>query len=132
LHRHPETDGVLDVCRQLGVTLIAYMPPASRALTGKYSSTIRPAGWRRYTGYVRGRNLAVLTGLVELLREVGSRSDMSPAQVALRWLIQQDGVLPIPGAKYADQASHNAGALTFSLEEAETDALDRATSGAGR
>ena len=36
LHRQPETDGVLDACRELGVTLIAYQPLASGALTGKY------------------------------------------------------------------------------------------------
>jgi aryl-alcohol dehydrogenase-like predicted oxidoreductase len=36
LHRNPETDGVLAACRKLGVTLIAYMPLASGALTGKY------------------------------------------------------------------------------------------------
>ena len=43
LHRNPETDGVLDACRELGVTLIAYMPLASGALTGKYSASY-PAG----------------------------------------------------------------------------------------
>ncbi|HSB88374.1 MAG TPA: aldo/keto reductase [Ilumatobacteraceae bacterium] len=126
LHRSPETDGVLDACRQLGVTLIAYMPLASGALTGKYSATTRPAGWRRYTGYFRGNNLAALADLVELLREVGTRYDKTPSQVALRWLIQQQGVLPIPGAKTAEQAAQNAGALTFSIDDAELDALGRA------
>jgi aryl-alcohol dehydrogenase-like predicted oxidoreductase len=121
---------VLDACRQLGVTLIAYMPLASGALTGKYSATTRPAGWRRYTRPFRGKNLAALTGLIDLLREVGNRHDRSPGQVALRWLLQQEGVLPIPGAKTAGQATHNAGALTFSLEEAEIDALDRTTKAA--
>ncbi len=126
LHRDPETGGALDACRELGVTLIAYMPLASGALTGKYSATSRPAGWRRYTGYFRGKNLAALTGLIELLREIGGRHDRTPAQVALRWLIQQDGVLPIPGAKNGSQATQNAGALTFTLDDAEVDALSRA------
>ncbi len=130
LHRDPETDGVLDACRELGVTLIAYMPLASGALTGKYSATTRPAGWRRYTRYFRGKNLAALDRLVELLREIGERHDRTPAQMALRWLIQQDGVLAIPGAKNASQATQNAGALTFTLDDAEVDALSRATKGA--
>ena len=98
LHRDPKTDGVLDACRELGVTLIPYMPLASGALTGKYSATTRPAAWRRYTRYFHGKNLGALNGLVDLLREIGTRYDRSPGQVALRWLIQQDGVLPIPGA----------------------------------
>jgi aryl-alcohol dehydrogenase-like predicted oxidoreductase len=130
LHRDPETDGVLEACRELGVTLIAYMPLASGALTGKYSADVRPAGWRRYTGYFRGKNLAALARLVEVLREIGSRHERSPGQVALRWLIQQDGVLPIPGAKNASQATQNAGALTFTLDDAEVDALSQATKGA--
>jgi aryl-alcohol dehydrogenase-like predicted oxidoreductase len=127
LHRKPETDGVLDACRELGVTLVAYMPLASGALTGKYSATARPAGWRRYMSYFRGRNLAHLTRLVELLREIGARHDRSSSQVALRWLIQQEGVLPIPGAKNASQATQNAGALSFTLDAAEVDTLSRAT-----
>ena len=54
LHRQPETDGVLDACRELGVTLIAYMPLASGALTGKYSLRTRPRGLRRFTSIFRG------------------------------------------------------------------------------
>jgi aryl-alcohol dehydrogenase-like predicted oxidoreductase len=127
LHRDPETDGVLDACRELDVTLIAYMPLASGALTGKYSATTRPAGWRRYTSHFRGKNLTPLARLVELLRDIGARYERSPGQVALRWLIQRDNVLPIPGAKNASQATQNAGALTFTLDDAEVDALNLAT-----
>jgi len=45
LHRQPETNGVLDACRELGVTLIAYQPLASGALTGKYLTGPRPRGF---------------------------------------------------------------------------------------
>jgi aryl-alcohol dehydrogenase-like predicted oxidoreductase len=48
--------------------------------------------------------------------------------VALRWLIDQEGsVLPIPGAKNAQQAEHNSGALSFQLSAAEISQLDQAT-----
>jgi aryl-alcohol dehydrogenase-like predicted oxidoreductase len=43
LHRRPETNEVLDACRELDVTLIAYQPLAGDALTGKYTPTNRPA-----------------------------------------------------------------------------------------
>jgi aryl-alcohol dehydrogenase-like predicted oxidoreductase len=127
LHRNPETDGVLDTCRELGATLIAYMPLASGALTGKYSADSRPAGWRRYNSTFRGKSLVDLTRLVDLLGEIGTRHVRSPSQVALRWLIQQDGVLPIPGAKNATQAAQNAAALTFTLTDDEVGALTEAT-----
>ena len=62
-----------------------------------------------------------------LLREIGERHSRTPAQVALRWLIQQESVLPIPGAKNERQAASNAEALSFTLAQAEVEALDRAT-----
>lgn len=46
--------------------------------------------------------------------------------MALRWLIQQ-GTVPIPGAKNARQARANAAALRIELDDAELDALSRAT-----
>jgi diketogulonate reductase-like aldo/keto reductase len=64
---------------------------------------------------------------VQLLTEVADRYSKTPSQVALRWLIENPAVLPIPGAKNGRQASANAGALTFSLTPDEVDALSRAT-----
>ena len=126
LHRAPEVDGVLEACRELGVTLIAYMPLASGALTGKYTAGQRPSGWRRYTGFFRGKNIAKIQTVNELLREIADRHEKSASQVALRWLIQRD-VLPIPGAKNARQAAQNVGALSFTLTQSDMDALTEAT-----
>jgi len=127
LHRDPETDGVLDACRELGVTLIAYMPLASGALTGKYSASNRPAGCRRYMPLFRGKGLARLDRVTPVLHELASRHDKQPSQVALRWLLQHPGVLPIPGAKTGAQAASNAGALGFELTEQEMARLNQAT-----
>jgi aryl-alcohol dehydrogenase-like predicted oxidoreductase len=127
LHRQPERNGVLDACRELGVTLIAYMPLASGALTGKYTPANRPAGWRRYSSVYRGKGLATLERVNAVLRELAARHDQTPTQIALRWLVQQQDVLPIPGAKTGPQAADNAGALYFVLAESEIDALNTAT-----
>jgi aryl-alcohol dehydrogenase-like predicted oxidoreductase len=126
LHRQPEVNGVLDACIELGVTLIAYQPLAGGALTGKYSAGVTPTGLRRFTSYFRGgaRHVAPV---VQLLREIGARYGKTPAQVALRWLLENETVLPIPGAKNARQAIDNAAALSFSLAPDELDALDRIT-----
>jgi aryl-alcohol dehydrogenase-like predicted oxidoreductase len=125
LHRNPETDGVLETCRELGVTLIAYMPLASGALTGKYSADHPPAGWRRYMGVFR--DTAKLDRVNTALRDIAEGHGKTPSQVALRWLIQQPGVVPIPGAKTGHQAAENAGALSFQLSDAEMDALSAST-----
>ncbi len=127
LRRDPETNGVLEACQESGVTLIAYMPLAAGALTGKYSASNRPAGWRRYMRSFRGKNLAKIEELLVLLRAIGDHHGASPSQVALRWLIQHDGVLPIVGAKNGNQARQNAGALGFALEDDELNTLSEAT-----
>jgi aryl-alcohol dehydrogenase-like predicted oxidoreductase len=127
LHRQPEVNGVLDACRELGVTLIAYQPLAMGALTGKYAAGVRPTGLRRFVGPFRGNGLKALASIVSVLRELGARYSRSPAQVALRWLIEDENVVPIPGAKSGEQAADNAGALSFRLSRAEIDALNQAT-----
>lgn len=126
LHRKPEVDGVLDACRELGVTLIAYMPLASGALTGKYSADVRPKGIRRRMDVFLPKNLGALGELLAFLRSVGEPHGKSVSQVALRWLIER-GALPIPGAKNGEQATHNVGALDFSLTASEVDAIDEAS-----
>jgi diketogulonate reductase-like aldo/keto reductase len=65
--------------------------------------------------------------VVALLGEIGARHSRSPAQVALWWRIEQEGVLPIPGAKNARQAASKAAALFFTQVGAEIEALDQAT-----
>jgi aryl-alcohol dehydrogenase-like predicted oxidoreductase len=127
LHRQPETNGVLDACRELGVTLIAYQPLASGALTGKYTVEAKPTGLRRFMGSFRGKGLVAVAPVVALLRQIGERYLKSPAQVALRWLIENECVLPIPGAKNGKQAADNAGALSFQLTPSEIEALNQAT-----
>jgi aryl-alcohol dehydrogenase-like predicted oxidoreductase len=77
--------------------------------------------------YFRRANLEALTPVLALLRMIGERYGKSPAQVALRWLIERDGVVPIPGAKNGRQAAENAGALAFRLDAGEVDELERAT-----
>ena len=125
LHRAPERDGLLEACRELGVTLIAYSPLAKGLLTGKYTPANPPPGLRgrRY----RGELLAGIQPLTGLLREIGeAHSGKAPGQVALNWLICK-GALPIPGAKNARQAQDNAGALGWRLTAEEVVALDRAS-----
>ena len=128
LHRQPETNGVLDACRELGVTLIAYTPLAGGLLTGKYSTQNRPGGfYRRVLPRYRRRGLEAIQPVVTLLNEIGNRYEKTPSQVALRWLIENPAVLPIPGAKNGRQATANAAALGFSLTAEEVQALDEAT-----
>ena len=129
LQRKPETNGLLALCKQLNVTLIAYSPLAQGLLTGKYTPQNPPPGLRgrRYGGI-----LAKIQPLTSLLREIGqAHGGKTPAQVALNWTISK-GTVPIPGAKNARQAIDNAGALGWRLADAEVAALDAASSRVGK
>lgn len=130
LNRAPETNGVLDACRELGVTLIAYSPIAQGLLTGKYRPGVKPSGLVRRAGRAFGeRNLRKIEPVVEILREIGAARGKEPAQVALNWLVTHKGAFPIPGAKNEHQARQNAGAVGWSLTEEEAAKLDLATLG---
>lgn len=126
LHRQPERNGLLRLCHDLSVTLIAYSPLAQGALTGKYTPENPPSSFVRRRRFSRER-LAQVQPLVALLREIGeARGGKTPAQVALNWVICK-GAVPIPGAKNAHQAEDNAGALGWRLTDEEVAALDTAS-----
>ena len=127
LHRQPEVNGVLDACRELAITLIAYSPLAGGALTGKYSATQRASGLRRFQPNFSKKGMDAVQPVIALLRQIGERYAITPSQVALRWLIENLLVLPIPGAKNGKQASDNVAALSFSLSPEEVEALGQAT-----
>ena len=127
LHRQPEVNGTLDACRELGITLIAYSPLAGGALTGKYSATRRAGGLRRFLPNFSRKAMETVEPVITRLRQIGERYSKTPSQVALRWLIENPIVLPIPGAKNSKQAIENAGALLFSLTPEEVEALSQAT-----
>jgi aryl-alcohol dehydrogenase-like predicted oxidoreductase len=131
LNRAPETNGVLEACRDLGVTLIAYSPIAQGLLTGKYGpGSNRPSGLVRRVGSAFGeQNLKKVEPVVNILREIGDAHDKEPAQVALNWLITQRETLPIPGAKNEHQARQNAGALGWEMTGEEAEKLHLATLG---
>ncbi len=117
IERAPETNGVLQACRELGVTLIAYSPLAMGVLTGRYTAQNPPPGTRGRL--YRRELLAALEPLLERMRAIGeAHGGKTPAQVALNWLIAQ-GTVPIPGAKNARHAASNAGALGWRLSADE-------------
>lgn len=128
LNRKPEINGVLDACRELGITLIAYSPLAGGMLTGKYSVQNRPGGFfRRILPQYNRKALEAIQPVVALLKSIAEKYGKTPGQVALRWLIENPIVLPIPGAKNGRQAADNAEVLKFSLTTEEVNALGQAT-----
>jgi len=123
LNRKVEHNGLLSLCNDLGITLIAYSPLSQGVLTGKYTSENPPSGIRgmRY----RAGLLEKIQPLIRLARDIGrEHGNKTPGQIAINWTICK-GTLPIPGAKNARQAQENLGALGWRLSESELIALDK-------
>ncbi len=124
LNRAVEKNGLLARCKELGIRMIAYSPLEMGLLTGKYAPENPPPG-NRGLRYLRLINR--IAPLVKLMTEIGQdHGGKFNSQVALNWVIRK-GALPIPGAKNADQALQNAGALGWQLTDDEVAKLDAAS-----
>ncbi|KAJ3707156.1 hypothetical protein LUZ61_010861 [Rhynchospora tenuis] len=121
VYRNPEENGVKAACDELGITLIAYSPISQGVLTGKYTPENPPTGprGRIYTPAL----LTKMQPLLNRIKEIGENYNKTNTQVVLNWLICQGNVIPIPGAKNAEQASEFAGALGWSLTDTEIEEL---------
>jgi aryl-alcohol dehydrogenase-like predicted oxidoreductase len=132
LHRQPETNGVLEACRELNVALVAYRPLESGLLktqepTSRAAEPATPGRLARLPkpGKARQEQLAALQGT---LNEIARGRGASVSQVALNWLLRKDEhVIPIPGSTNARHAAENVETLTWQLSDDEFAALDKAS-----
>lgn len=127
LHRAPEVDGVLEACRELGVTLLAYSPLEQGLLTGKYAIDALPRGSRAEAAWFSPENVAAAQPVIATLRRCAEAHGVDAAAVAIAWLLAKPGVVPLAGAKTGEQAGRNAKALEVTLSAAEMVQLDAAT-----
>jgi len=119
---------ILPACVDLGVTLVAYSPLGRGLLTGSYSKD-----WRASEGDFRkvaqprfeADNLAANLELVEVVKEVARRHTVTPAQVALAWVLNRgEHVVTIPGTTNRSHLDDNLGALRVELTDEDLAALD--------
>lgn len=123
LHRSSERAGILDYCRENGITFYSYMVLEQGALTGRYNREHPfPEGTGRGDSY--NPHLERLTALVDELRIVGTRFGASPAQVAIAWAIAK-GTLPIIGVTKAGQVDEAAAVAQIELSSDEINRLEK-------
>jgi aryl-alcohol dehydrogenase-like predicted oxidoreductase len=136
LDREIEWD-LLPVCRNEGLGVIPWSPLRGGWLTGRYrrGMTAAPAGsriseaeknnWREtFANYATERTWQVLDAVFAVAEQTGR----TPAQVSLRWLLQQPDVTgPIIGARNLDQLEDNLGALGWTLTGDQLAALTEAS-----
>lgn len=111
---------VLPYCSREKITILAYVPLAQGALTGKYSEDFKPTDQvRKDNKAFSDHNLREIAGLLKVLQGMANKRGKTVAQVALNWILSHPGVIPIPGAKNAEQAEQNASAAGWSLTQDE-------------
>ena len=111
--------GVLDACKEVGATFVAFSPVARGFLTDKRIDPTALAdkdirrGMPRFNEPHLSANQALLPGFLGLAQEAGCK----PAQLALAWLLQKaDHIIPIPGTTSLDHLEQNAHAGDFTLD----------------
>ena len=115
--RNPEI-AVLDACRELGVTFVAFSPVARGFLCGELrdvntlaANDIRRA-MPRFAPDTYASNLPMLDAYLAIAQEVGC----TPAQLALAWLLHKDPhLVPIPGTQNIQHLEDNMAAVQVQL-----------------
>jgi aryl-alcohol dehydrogenase-like predicted oxidoreductase len=129
--RDPESDGTLQACREIGAAFVAYSPLGRGLLAGAFRSPddLEDGDLRKMAYFPRfqGDNLASNVALADLIAQMASDRGVTPAQLALAWLLSKDGVLPIPGTRKIERLEENAKALEIELGDADIQALEAAT-----
>ncbi len=130
LDRTIESNGVLQMAKELGITIIAYSPLAQGILTGKFHDDpglLKNIGFRKYSSYFKPSGLEKSRPLVNLLKELSAKYNVTPSQIALNWLINYHGnnIVVIPGATKESHVRENTGAMSFLLTDEDMLRIDR-------
>jgi aryl-alcohol dehydrogenase-like predicted oxidoreductase len=124
--RSPERE-LLPFAESRGRVVIAYSPLAQGLLSGRYDRDHRPGNRVRASRLFLPDNLERARELLATLREVADAHGVSPAQIALAWVIRHPAVTAIPGASSVEQLELNAAAAEIELGDDEGQALQAAS-----
>ncbi len=126
--RDPETE-VLPTCEELGIGFVPWSPLGQGFLTGKIdtatqfeNSDIR-SFFPRFTPEARKSNQA----FVDLLNQIAQRKNVTPAQIALAWLLaRKPWIVPIPGTTKLHRLQENIGAVNVELTHEDLNEIENA------
>ncbi|KQY42560.1 aldo/keto reductase [Rhizobium sp. Root483D2] len=127
--RGPETNGILDVCEELGIGLVPYSPLGKGFLTGAMSKDTKlgegdfRAILPRFTPQAMEKNQA----LVDLLKSIAAEKGGTPAQIALAWLsARKPWIVPIPGTTKLHRLEENLASVDVELTQADLAVIEKA------
>jgi len=125
--RDPE-DGVLAVCRELGIGFAAYSPLGRGVLTGRITKLddLAQDDFRRTNPRFEEGNFKKNLELAHRVSQMADEKGCTPGQLALAWVLAQgEDIVPIFGTKRRTYLEENIGALNVSLTAADLKRLDQ-------
>jgi aryl-alcohol dehydrogenase-like predicted oxidoreductase len=124
--REPEKE-LFNVCKELGITFVAYSPLGRGFLTGaiKSRADLEEGDWRlhnpRFTEEAIKENLK----FVEVVDGIAERKGVTKAQVALAWVLSQnDEITTIPGTRKVHRLEENMGAFNVNLDQNDMSTIE--------
>jgi aryl-alcohol dehydrogenase-like predicted oxidoreductase len=123
--REPEEE-ILPTCRELGIGFVPYSPLGRGFLTGAIRSPddLDEDDYRRFSPRFQGENFQKNLDVVSTIEELAQRKGVTPAQLALAWVLAQgDDLAPIPGTKKVRRLEENVGAVDVELSADELEEI---------
>jgi aryl-alcohol dehydrogenase-like predicted oxidoreductase len=123
--RDPE-DELLSTCDELGIGFVAYSPLGRGFLSGRFRSIddFDENDWRRVNPRFAGDNFQRNLDVVDQVKAIADERGVSPAQLALAWLLSRPNVTPIPGTTRLGRLEENLDAADIELTTEELDAIE--------
>ncbi|MBE0339830.1 aldo/keto reductase [Paenibacillus sp. 28ISP30-2] len=116
-------DEVIPACKELGIEFVAYSPLGRGFLSGQIQKfdDFAEDDFRRTVPRFQPENFQKNLDLVQHIKDLAAQKGVKPSQLALAWLLAQEGIVPIPGTKRVTYLEENAGAveITLSTDEME-------------
>jgi len=127
--RDPE-ERLLPTVRELGIGFVAYAPIGRGFLSGRFRSPddVGDEGdFRSRHPRFQGDNFRRNRELVERLEALAAEKGVTPAQLALAWVLHQgDDIVPIPGTKRRTYLQENVAAVEIELSQEDLARIDEA------
>lgn len=120
-YRNPEEE-ILPLLEELGIALVPFSPLGKGFLTGKIdvNTKFESNDFRTTVPRFEQENLKANMAIVDLIKSIATQKDVTPAQVALGWLLaQKSWIVPIPGTTKVERLEENIGSanVQFTSEE---------------
>ncbi len=126
--RDVETNGVLDTCRELGITFVPFSPLGRGFLTGTIASAteLQDDDFRKTLPRFQAENAAINQRQLSIIAQIAAEKGCTVAQIALAWVLAQgEDIIPIPGSKQIRYIEQNVAASDILLTAAERQLLEQ-------